>query len=226
VRSVSECAPLVNRFPLRSQKGNIPFSFGKNTLHYFGKAFDNGPFHYGHCIMKRLFVILLGIMLFPLTAKAHGPTPQKGLENITINAPVDKIWDAVKEFDAIADWHPDVKESSGDGRHESGGIRTLTFHNGGQITEELDYYSDKDHEYSYRLKKENVEAFPTSSYAMEIQVKPGEAEGTSVVTLKSRFYRGDTGNTPPEKLNDEAAVKAVTAFLKNGLDGLKTKLEK
>jgi mxaD protein len=176
--------------------------------------------------MKRLSIILPGILLFSFAAFAHGPTPQKGLESININAPVEKVWDAVKQFDAIADWHPDVKESTGDGRHESGGIRTLTLHNGGQITEELDYYSDKDHEYSYRLKKENVEAFPTSSYSMEIQVKPGETEGASVVTLKSRFYRGDTGNTPPEKLNDEAAVKAVTAFLKNGLDGLKSKLEK
>jgi mxaD protein len=47
-----------------------------------------------------------------------------------------------------------------------------------------------------------------------------------VVTLKSRFYRGDTGNTPPEKLNDEAAVKAMNEFFKNGLSGLKRKLEK
>jgi mxaD protein len=176
-------------------------------------------------IMKRLSILLPAVLLFS-TAFAHGPTPQKGLESITINTTVEKTWDAVKRFDAIADWHPDVKESSGDGRHESGGIRTLTLHNGGQLVEELDYYSDKDHEYSYRLKKENVEAFPTSSYSMEIQVKPGDAEGTALVTMKSRFYRGDTGNTPPEKLNDEAAVKAVTAFLKNGLDGLKAKLEK
>lgn len=211
----------------RNRKKEIsPLHFRKIPLHDFGKAFDNGPFHYGHDIMKRSFVILLGILLFPLAAKAHGPTPQKGLESITINAPVEKVWDAVKAFGAIADWHPDVKESTGDGKHESGGIRTLTLHNGGQLTEELDYYSDKDHEYSYRLKKENVEAFPASSYSMEIQVKPGETEGTSIVTMKSRFYRGDTGNTPPEKLNDEAAVKAVTAFLKNGLDGLKSKLEK
>jgi len=177
-------------------------------------------------IMRRFFIILPSILLFSFAALAHGPTPQKGLESITINAPVDKVWDMVKEFGAIADWHPDVKESSGDGKHASGGIRTLTLHNGGQLVEELDFYSDKDHEYSYRLKKENVEAFPTSSYSMEIQVKPGKAEGTSVVTLKSRFYRGDTGNTPPENLSDAAAVKAVTAFLKNGLDGLKAKAEK
>lgn len=176
--------------------------------------------------MKRLFIILSGLLLMSFAALAHGPTPQKGLESVAINVPLETVWDAVKQFGSIADWHPDVKESVGDGKHESGGTRTLTLQNGGQIVEELDFYSDKDHEYSYRLKKENVEAFPTSSYSMEIQVKPGDAEGTTRVTLKSRFYRGDTGNTPPEHLNDAAAIKTVSEFMKNGLNGLKTKLEK
>jgi mxaD protein len=45
------------------------------------------------------------------------------------------------------------------------------------------------------------------------------------VLLKSRFYRGDTGNSPPENLNDEAAVNAMNQFFKNGLAGLKQKLE-
>jgi len=47
-----------------------------------------------------------------------------------------------------------------------------------------------------------------------------------VVTFKSRFYRGDTGNAPPENLNDAAAVKAMDNFFRNGLAGLKQKLEK
>jgi mxaD protein len=176
--------------------------------------------------MKRLPIILLSFLLFPLTSFAHGPTPQKGLESITINASVDTVWDAIKQFDAIASWHPDVKASSGDGKNASDGIRTLTLQNDGQLVESLDYYSDIDHEYSYRLKTENVTAFPFSSYTTKIQVTAGGDAKTSVVTFKSRFYRGDTGNTPPENLTDAAAVKAMNAFFKNGLAGLKQKLEK
>jgi len=176
--------------------------------------------------MKSLQLILCSFFLFSYAALAHGPTPQKAKESIAIHASVDKVWDAVKQFDGIANWHPDVKASTGDGRHESGGTRTLTLQNDGQLVEELDYYSDKDHEYSYRLKTENVQAFPTSSYSVEIQVKAGEDAENTVVTLKSRFYRGDTGNTPPENLSDAAAVKAVNEFFKNGLAGLKQKLEK
>lgn len=59
--------------------------------------------------MKRLSIILPGKLLFSFAAFAHGPTPQKGLESIIINAPVETVWDAVKQSDAIADWHPDVK---------------------------------------------------------------------------------------------------------------------
>jgi len=175
--------------------------------------------------MKHL-VLFLGLTLINLTAHAHGPTPQKAKESITIEAPAEKVWDAVRQFDAIANWHPDLKKSEGDGSNQSGGKRTLTFQNDQTVVEELDYYSEQEREYSYRLKTENPLAFPTSSHTVELKVTAGDTPASSVVTLKSRFYRGDTGNTPPANLNDEAAVKAMTEFFKNGLNGLKTKVEK
>ncbi len=171
--------------------------------------------------------ILLSLTMFCLTlpAFAHGPTPQKAKESITINAPIAKVWAAVKQFDDIANWHPDLKKSEGDGNNQSGGIRTLTFKNDASLVEELDYYNEPEHEYSYRLKTENTAALPTSSHSVELKVVHGDAADTSLVTIKSRFYRGDTGNTPPANLNDEAAVTAMTQFFKNSLSGLKSKLE-
>ncbi len=176
--------------------------------------------------MNRLTLLLLSFLVFPVVSVAHGPTPQKANESITINAPVDAVWNVIKQFDGIADWHPDVKASSGDGKNASDGTRTMTLKNDGQLVESLDYYSDKDHEYNYRLKVENVTAFPVSSYTTNLKVAVGDNANSSVVTLKSRFYRGDTGNTPPDNLNDAAAVTAMKAFFSNGLVGLKQKLEK
>ncbi|MEQ1529267.1 MAG: SRPBCC family protein [Methylococcales bacterium] len=176
--------------------------------------------------MKLLLSTLLSCLLFSLDVAAHGPTPQKAKESITISAPVEKVWGQVKQFDDIASWHTDVKASSGDGKLASGGVRSITFQNGEQLLEELDYYNDQEHEYSYRLKTENVKALPVSSYSIELLVKPAETAGSSVVLLKSRFYRGDTGNTPPESLSDAAAVEAMNKFFKNGLAGLKQTLEK
>ncbi|MEQ1635876.1 MAG: SRPBCC family protein [Methylococcales bacterium] len=176
--------------------------------------------------MKQLSKVLFITLFYPLASFAHGPTPQKAKETITINAPVEAVWNAIKQFDGIASWHPDVKASNGDGKNAADGTRTLTLQNGEQIVESLDYYSDKDHEYNYRLKTENVKALPVSSYTNNIQVMAGDDTKSSIVNLKSRFYRGDTGNTPPEHLTDAAAVKAMNAFFKNGLQGLKQKLEK
>lgn len=176
--------------------------------------------------MTHLPKAFLFLLLIPFVAQAHGPTPQKAKESIIINAPVEKVWAVIKQFDAISSWHTDVKSSSGDGKNASDGIRTLTLQNGEQLVESLDYYSDKDHEYNYRLKTENVKALPVSSYTNNIQVTAGDDATSSVVTIKSRFYRGDTGNTPPENLSDAAAVKAMNVFFKNGLQGLKQKSEK
>jgi mxaD protein len=163
----------------------------------------------------RNIILSLAVFCLTLPAYAHGPTPQKAKESITINAPVAKVWEAIKQFDAIANWHPDLKKSEGDGKNQSGGLRTLTFKNDASLVEELDYYSDQEHEYSYRLKTENTSAFPTSSHSVEIKVVHGDMADTSVVT----------GNTPPENLNDEAAVKAMTKFFQDGLNSLKTKVE-
>ncbi|QPK61476.1 SRPBCC family protein [Methylomonas sp. LL1] len=173
----------------------------------------------------RPIILALCSLLVTMPGHAHGPTPQKAKESVAINAPVAQVWAAVKQFDAIGDWHPDLKKSQGDGNNQSGGVRTLTFQNDETLVEELDFYSEQEHEYSYRLKTENSKAFPTSSHTVELKVAHGDSADSSVVTLKSRFYRGDTGNTPPDNLNDEAAVKAMTQFFKNGLNGLKAKLE-
>lgn len=173
----------------------------------------------------RHIIIVCGLLGFASLSFAHGPTPQKAKESITLHAPVAKVWETVKSFDDIANWHPDLKKSEGDGKNQSGGLRTLTFKNDGTIVEELDYYNAQEHEYSYRLKTENPQVFPTSSHSVDLKVTAGDTADTSIVTLKSRFYRGDTGNTPPESLSDEAAVKAMTQFFKNGLAGLKAKVE-
>ncbi len=174
-------------------------------------------------ILKSVAIVFI---VFPSLGFAHGPTPQKAKESIVINVPVEKAWETVKQFDKISAWHKDIKSSSGDGKLESGGIRTLTFQNGEALVDELDFFSDKDHEYNYRIKKENIKALPVSSYSITVQVAPGDNAQSSTVTLKSRFYRGDTGNTPPDNLNDEAAVKAMTDYFKNGLNSLKQTLEK
>lgn len=183
--------------------------------------FDNVLFFIG-LNMKLSALFFVTFLFISMGANAHGPTPKKVDETIVIDASVDKVWEVIKDFDKISEWHPDIKSSKGDGKNESGGERTLTLENG-DLVESLDFYSESDHEYNYRLGTVNTDAMPVSSYTAALQLI--DEDGKTKVKWKGRFYRGDTGNTPPEKLNDESAVKAMNSFIQNGLKGLKEKVE-
>ena len=70
-----------------------------------------------------------------------------------------------------------------------------------------------------------VKVLPVTNYSSYLTVKPGKTPDTAVVEWRSAFYRGYPNNNPPPELNEEAAIKAVTAFAKSGLAGIKQAVE-
>lgn len=174
-----------------------------------------------------LIVRLICALAFGLAAAtpvlAHGPTPQKAEEKIAISAPPEKVWAALKDFGDVS-WNPGIRKAEATGGNDpaAGASRTITLE-AGDLVEGLDEYNDAEKSYGYRLSTENVEAFPVSFYSATIAVTP--AGDGSEVTWIGRFYRADTSNFPPDHLNDEAAVKAMTEFMQEGLKGLKAKVE-
>lgn len=175
--------------------------------------------------MNRLSAALAALLCITLatSAAAHGPTPQKIEEKIAIAAPPAAVWNAVKDFGSMAAWHPGVAKCEAEGGNAAGASRTLTLKAGGAITEGLDEYNAGEMSYGYRLSKENVEALPVSFYSATLAVKA--AGSGSEVEWVGRFYRADTSNFPPDNLNDAAAVAAMTAFFRQGLEGIKAKAE-
>ena len=170
-------------------------------------------------LTKMLVFVSFGLMISSL-AFAHGPTPQKVDEVIEVNADMMTVWNVVKSFDSLAKWHPSVKSIV----MTDPSTRVVTLKSGGVITDSLDELNVDEHYISYRLLEENVTAFPVSFYTITIQVLP---EGkTSKISWSGRFYRADTGNFPPENLNDAAAVKAMEDYANAGLQGLATAVEK
>ena len=153
---------------------------------------------------------------------AHGPTRQKVTETIAIDAPADKVWGLVKNFDALKDWHPAIAESPASKGNEEGSVRQLKLKNGGALTETLETYDAAKMRYSYRAKDGG--ALPVTNYTSTITVKP-EGSG-SVVEWRGAFYRGFPNNDPPPDQNDEAAVAAITGVYKSGLANLKSLAEK
>lgn len=162
------------------------------------------------------FFSLSLLMVGPATA--HGPTPQKATELITIAAAPAVVWAKIKDFANIAAWHPGIAQSIGEGTD-----RTFTLKSGGDIEEGVDEADDATMTLRYRQSKENVDALPVSSYSATIRVAPS-GDGSEVEWIV-RLYRADTTNEPAEDKNDAAALKAMGDFIKQGLEGLKAKSE-
>ena len=152
---------------------------------------------------------------------AHGPTRQRVIEKITIDAPADAVWAKIKNFDALKDWHPAVAESPADKGNTEGSVRTLKLKGGGSLVETLEGYNDAQKKYNYRAKDGG--ALPVTNYTSTIQVAPDGNKST--VEWRGAFYRGYPNNNPPPDQNDEAAVKAVTGVYKAGLENLKKIVE-
>jgi mxaD protein len=171
--------------------------------------------------MTRFWTAVAILLATPVLA--HGPTPIKDDEAIAIAASPGVVWAVAGQFDGLAGWHPDVKAVKATGGNGAGAEREVVLKAGGVLKEGLDEYDAAAFKYSYRMSDPDLDALPVSSYAMTFVVTP--AAGGSEVRWSARFYRGDTGNEPPENLDDDAARAAMSKFLRDGLAGLKAKIE-
>ncbi len=155
-------------------------------------------------------------------AQAHGPTRQKTEQKIEINAPAEKVWSVVGNFQDMS-WLGIVEKTEGTGGNDKGAKRTLTLKGGATVEEEINQFAADKMMYSYRITNVDVKVLPVSNYSSKIIVK-GDGDKTTV-TWDGAFYRGFPNNDPPPELSDEAALKAVNGLYQQGLQDLKKKVE-
>ena len=163
--------------------------------------------------------LLLGLGAGP--AIAHGPTRQKVIEKVGIDAPAATVWARIRDFSALQQWHPAVASSPADQGNTVGSVRQITLKGGGSLTESLEAWDDTGMKYSYRAKDGG--ALPVTNYTSTIRVT--DEGGKAVVEWRGAFYRGHPNNDPPPDQNDEAAVKAITGVYQSGLAELKRLVE-
>lgn len=150
---------------------------------------------------------------------AHGPTRQKVVEAVEIQAPAAKVWDLVGDFAAgWPKWHPAIEGSTGDGGNTIGSLRHLAIKGGKSLDEELESYDAAAMLLKYRIK--SGDALPVTNYSSTISVSSIGADKCRV-EWRGAFYRGYPNNDPPPDRNDEAAIAAVTGVYKTGLANLK-----
>jgi carbon monoxide dehydrogenase subunit G len=162
--------------------------------------------------------------LVPLAATAHGPTRKRTNEAVEINAPPERVWAMIGDFQDMG-WHPAVEKTEGRGGNAVDATRRLTLKGGGTIDEVLARHEPEKRSYFYRITAVDPKVLPVTNYSATLLVEPA-GEGRSKVEWRGAFYRGYPNNDPPPELNDEAAMKAVSEVYRAGLDALKARLEK
>lgn len=171
-----------------------------------------------------LLVFALGAALAGGTAWADPPKTLHVSESVEVKAPLDKVWDTVKDFDGLARWHPALASDELVSGHngEVGATRKLTLKNNGPVViEKLLAYDEGHHSYRYRIVESPL---PVAHYTGTLSVRAGKG-GMTRVTWSGTFKRKNTSDNPPEAENDEAAVKLIKGVYRGGLDNLKKMLE-
>lgn len=174
--------------------------------------------------MKKLLaaVGVLALVTAGTAAWADPPKTLKVVKSVDIKAPVDKVWDAVKDFDSLPKWHPgfaDDKLIKGE-NNKPGTQRKLTVKDGPSFTEELLAFDDATHSYRYRIVESPL---PLRDYSSRMAVKD-DGKGGSRVTWSGTFKRKSSSETPPDAENDDAATKLITSVYEGGLANLKKML--
>ncbi len=168
-------------------------------------------------MFKSLLTIFVFMFVFDI-ALSHGPSRQKVSLTIDINAPAEKVWQIISNFQEFK-WNAGVKESKTNS-NEVGSERVINFKDGGTIKQKLEKVNPEKMMVSWRVIETDNKVLPVNSYASKLFVK-ADGDNKTSVTYKSGFYRGFMGNDPPPELNDENSKKKVQEFIEGNLKGLK-----
>ena len=89
-----------------------------------------------------------------------------------INAPADRVWDRIRDFNGLPKWHPKIRESRIEDAlpaDQVGCIRNFTLQNGDRIREQLLGLSDYDMFTTYSILESPM---PIEDYISTIRLTP------------------------------------------------------
>ncbi len=179
---------------------------------------------------KSLFLLTI-LCFLPLGVQAHGPSPQKAVKEITIQAAPAKVWTLVKDFAGIDKWHPDVVSVKYDSRAdpESGKDlphRLVILKNGTGFLEKLREVDEANMKMDFKMVEGADSTIPVSNYRTVIQVKQGDIANISILTFTGRYYNKANSMEAKPGMDNPTANKAIHDLYDKGLAGIKQVLEK
>ena len=134
-----------------------------------------------------------------------------------INAPIEKVWPKVRDFNSLPDWHPFIEKSRIEDGHASdklGCIRNFDLKDdGGNIREQLLTLSDEDHQCTYSILESPM---PVSNDVATINLHPVTTRDVTFATWTADF------DVPEDE--KEATVALVTDVFQSGFGSLNESL--
>ncbi|WP_137388759.1 SRPBCC family protein [Rhodoligotrophos defluvii] len=141
------------------------------------------------------------------------------VRSTVIEAPVEKVWALLRDFNGHGGWHPAVAASrieAGEPGDLVGAVRAFTLKDGGLLREQLIALSDREHSLTYCLLEAPV---PLHNYVATLRLKPVTDGDFTFIHWESRF-------DPPEEHAAHLTQMVASSIYEAGLDALKSRLKR
>ena len=136
-----------------------------------------------------------------------------------IDAPIERVWAVLRDFNSHTAWHPVVAESEiegGEPPDQIGCVRRFTLRDGSRIREQLLALSDRDHVSTYCILDASV---PLRRYVATLQLK-------RVTDGERTFWHWQSTFDAPPGRERELADMVGTGVYEDGFEGLRAYLRR
>ena len=136
-----------------------------------------------------------------------------------IDAPIDRVWEVLRDFNSHDQWHPAVDKSeieNGETSDQVGCVRNFTLKDGNHIREQLLALSDRDHISTYCILDATL---PLRRYVATVQLK-------RVTDGDRTFWHWQSTFDVPRGREKEFADLVGNGVYEGGFEGLRTHLRR
>ena len=142
----------------------------------------------------------------------------KVVKSTIVDAPVEAVWEVLRDFNGHDRWHPIVKDShieKGQTSDRIGCVRRFHLQDGSELREQLLTLSDADMAFSYCLLDTPV---PLLNYVAHVRLSPVTDGDRTFWLWESRF---DT----PAGREEELRVMVAENVYQSGIDAVRSLVE-
>jgi len=139
------------------------------------------------------------------------------VKSTVLDAPVETVWDILRDFNGHDRWHPVVASSAierGRGSDEVGCVRRFRLADGSELREQLLTLSDLETAFSYCLLDTPV---PLFNYVAHVRLMP-------VTDGDATFWEWTSKFDTPRGREDELRTLVAENIYQSGFDAIRTEL--